>query len=379
MPQLSPPIHHSACPGCPDWTVRDLVWHLGEVHWFWASDVELRASDPGAVEAGKPARPAADAEVIAFGRSQLDRLLQVLASTPDEVPVWTWALGESNHTVGFVRRHQVQETAVHRWDIQSAATSTAFPTRSTRSWRPTPSTSSSRSSLPFGVNTHKAAPWFRAPAAAPTLRESGTSSETGRSTAVTQLPTPPYAERRPTCCWPFTSASLSTPSTSPAMHRSRIAWLSGSTRPDGWDHQPIPLSRPRPCHRAPAAAPAAPASPLAEQPGDLRATGSPRDRSGGREPPGWLSASGWPGSSARSPPKVTLRRGSSTARCGDRPRSRRWMRICTCAWACMNLPATPRANAGLPSAGDRGRDRRVRRLPRLDAVARRGGAASPPC
>jgi hypothetical protein len=30
-------------------------------------------------------------------------------------------MDESDHTVGFIRRHQVQETAVHRWDMQSAA------------------------------------------------------------------------------------------------------------------------------------------------------------------------------------------------------------------------------------------------------------------
>jgi hypothetical protein len=31
-------------------------------------------------------------------------------------------MNESDHTVGFIRRHQVQETAVHRWDMQDAAT-----------------------------------------------------------------------------------------------------------------------------------------------------------------------------------------------------------------------------------------------------------------
>ena len=51
-----------------------------------------------------------------------------LESTADDVPVWTWALDESDHNVGFVRRHQVQEAAVHRWDMQSAAaTSTPDP------------------------------------------------------------------------------------------------------------------------------------------------------------------------------------------------------------------------------------------------------------
>jgi uncharacterized protein (TIGR03083 family) len=109
-------------PCCPDWTISDLVWHLGEVHWFWATVIEQRANDPEPVEAGKAARPATFGEVTTWGRSQLDHLANVLESTPDDVRVWTWALDDAGHNVGFIRRHQVQETAVHRWDIQSAAT-----------------------------------------------------------------------------------------------------------------------------------------------------------------------------------------------------------------------------------------------------------------
>lgn len=111
----------AAVPSCPDWTVADLVWHLGECHWFWATDIERRAAEPGEVEQGKPERPRAHADVVAWGRSQADRLIRLLATTPDDVPVWTWALGDSNHNVGFIRRHQVQEAAVHRWDIENAA------------------------------------------------------------------------------------------------------------------------------------------------------------------------------------------------------------------------------------------------------------------
>jgi uncharacterized protein (TIGR03083 family) len=114
-------------PCCPDWTVSDLVWHLGEVHWFWATDIEERANDPQQVEAGKPARPKSYAELISWGRSQLDHLSSALESTLDDVPVWTWAQQDSLHNVGFVRRHQVQETAVHRWDMQSAASTMPDP------------------------------------------------------------------------------------------------------------------------------------------------------------------------------------------------------------------------------------------------------------
>ena len=44
-------------PCCPDWRIADLVWHLGEVHWFWATDIETRATDPEQIELKKPGRP----------------------------------------------------------------------------------------------------------------------------------------------------------------------------------------------------------------------------------------------------------------------------------------------------------------------------------
>jgi uncharacterized protein (TIGR03083 family) len=108
-------------PSCPGWNIVDLIWHLGEVHWFWATAMETRASDPAQVEKAKPPRPAEHRDLIAWGRAQADRMLQILQATSDDVPVWTWALDESDHSVGFIRRHQVQEAAVHRWDIQTAA------------------------------------------------------------------------------------------------------------------------------------------------------------------------------------------------------------------------------------------------------------------
>ena len=108
-------------PSCPDWTIADLVWHLGEVHWFWGTDVELRPSAPDEIEKMKPERPATYADIVTWGRAQADRMIELLDATPNDVPVWTWALNESDHNVGFVRRHQVQEAAVHRWDIEQAA------------------------------------------------------------------------------------------------------------------------------------------------------------------------------------------------------------------------------------------------------------------
>jgi uncharacterized protein (TIGR03083 family) len=57
----------SRCTTCPDWTAADLLWHLTEVHFFWAGilgrDVRSEADLP-AVEGAKPERPAAMADVL---------------------------------------------------------------------------------------------------------------------------------------------------------------------------------------------------------------------------------------------------------------------------------------------------------------------------
>lgn len=108
-------------PSCPGWSIADLVWHLGEVHWFWTAIIVARAESPDAVEGEKPSRPSAFDDLLLWGQAQADHMLDVLTSSPDDLSVWTWALEESDHTVGFIRRHQVQEAAVHRWDLQNAA------------------------------------------------------------------------------------------------------------------------------------------------------------------------------------------------------------------------------------------------------------------
>ena len=112
-------------PTCPGWSIADLVWHLGAVHWFWTEIIETRATSPDGVEANRPSRPAAYNDLLTWAQSQADRLLAVLASSDDDVVVWTWALEATDHTVGFIRRHQVQEVAIHRWDLQNAASTSA--------------------------------------------------------------------------------------------------------------------------------------------------------------------------------------------------------------------------------------------------------------
>jgi uncharacterized protein (TIGR03083 family) len=102
---------------CPEWSVADLVWHLTEVHWFWAKIASERpVAPPGAAD--RPVRPS-DPELVGVFTAGAARLVEVLGAADPAAPCWTWAPQHQN--VGFVVRHQVQEAAVHHWDVANAA------------------------------------------------------------------------------------------------------------------------------------------------------------------------------------------------------------------------------------------------------------------
>lgn len=108
-------------PGCPDWTVRDLVAHVGQVQRFWAATVAagpaLRPPSDEAVGATEPA-----GDLLAWSAASTALLLDALRAAGPETPCWTWWAESGNPaTSGSVARHQVQEAAVHARDAQEAA------------------------------------------------------------------------------------------------------------------------------------------------------------------------------------------------------------------------------------------------------------------
>ena len=103
-------------PSCPEWSVRALIEHLGGVQRFWADTVRTGDSEqPTRVEHVTPRR--AD-DLAEWMRASTELLLAALTDSSDDAPCWTW-WGEPR-TSGAVARHQVHESAVHRWDAQSA-------------------------------------------------------------------------------------------------------------------------------------------------------------------------------------------------------------------------------------------------------------------
>ena len=104
-------------PSCPDWTADDLLWHLGEVQWFWAAIVRENITGPQADEL-KPGRPADRAGLQAFYQRASRDLAEVLAASAPDTAAWTWS---EDQTVGFIRRRQAHEALIHRIDAELAA------------------------------------------------------------------------------------------------------------------------------------------------------------------------------------------------------------------------------------------------------------------
>ncbi len=102
-------------PACPDWVLRDLLLHLGEVQRFWAENVS--ASDITKHWNGERTVPSSDEHIEEWFRHGSAQLVDALDQVPADAPCWTW--WEEPQTASAVARHQVQEAAVHRWDVES--------------------------------------------------------------------------------------------------------------------------------------------------------------------------------------------------------------------------------------------------------------------
>lgn len=112
-------------PTCPDWNAEDLLWHLGEVYWWWSTIVRDGVTGDEA-DGRKPERPADREELFAFHADNSRELVRVLRERSPDSPTWTWA---APGNVGFVRRRMAHETSVHRLDAElTAGTRTAMDT-----------------------------------------------------------------------------------------------------------------------------------------------------------------------------------------------------------------------------------------------------------
>jgi uncharacterized protein (TIGR03083 family) len=105
-------------PSCPEWTVADLVAHIGEVQQWARIMVEQRVQERLS-RRSLPFAPSGS-ELIPWFRLQAPALVAVLGSTDAATPMWAFA-GEQ--TARFWFRRQAHEVAIHRWDAELAARS----------------------------------------------------------------------------------------------------------------------------------------------------------------------------------------------------------------------------------------------------------------
>ncbi|MBH1938752.1 maleylpyruvate isomerase family mycothiol-dependent enzyme, partial [Streptomyces sp. AV19] len=122
-------------PSCPDWSVTDLVAHLGGVHRFVSRVVEDRLAEPPdttdraflRLPAGSERRPASledgphrgpvPAGLIEWFEEGAAELAEHFRETGPDEPVWSWTRERST---GFWLWVQSVEAALHRWDAENA-------------------------------------------------------------------------------------------------------------------------------------------------------------------------------------------------------------------------------------------------------------------
>jgi uncharacterized protein (TIGR03083 family) len=106
-----------AVPDCPGWQVIDLVGHLGGVYsWVWLV-AEAGGAKP---EARRETRPEDRTAVMGWFQDKRDAMVEAVSSREPDQPAWCFV---PPHTadIGWWRRRQAMETAIHLHDLQSAA------------------------------------------------------------------------------------------------------------------------------------------------------------------------------------------------------------------------------------------------------------------
>jgi uncharacterized protein (TIGR03083 family) len=108
-----------AVPTCPDWTMRDLVRHLGGVH-RWATGFVRGKTEPLDADLDEVVGTwPADTGLAGWLAQGCDDLVVSLVAAPEDLQCWTFLPAPS--PLAMWARRQAHETAIHRVDAQLAA------------------------------------------------------------------------------------------------------------------------------------------------------------------------------------------------------------------------------------------------------------------
>ncbi len=108
-------------PTCPQWTVRDLVEHLGGAH-RWATDIVSRGLLQDSTEQEKAALlapPEDPDELMPWFRAGAERLIATLSDAPNDLRAFVFLKGAPPARQFWARR-QAHETTIHRIDVLAA-------------------------------------------------------------------------------------------------------------------------------------------------------------------------------------------------------------------------------------------------------------------
>ncbi|WP_030234960.1 maleylpyruvate isomerase family mycothiol-dependent enzyme [Streptomyces sp. NRRL S-350] len=104
-------------PGCPDWTLADLVRHTGSVQRWFAALLRRRIQEPPTSRDVDLKLPERAEDYPAWLAEAAEEAAEVFADTDLDAPMWAW--GADQHARFWVRR-MLFETLVHRVDAELA-------------------------------------------------------------------------------------------------------------------------------------------------------------------------------------------------------------------------------------------------------------------
>jgi uncharacterized protein (TIGR03083 family) len=102
---------------CPDWDVAQLVGHLGGVYSLAALIARAAGERPGL---SREQPPEDRAQLDAWFRAQRAGVLEALTRAEPDDPAWIF-VPPGRASIGWWRRRQAMETAIHLFDVEDAA------------------------------------------------------------------------------------------------------------------------------------------------------------------------------------------------------------------------------------------------------------------
>ena len=107
-------------PTCPEWTLKDLLEHTGQVHRWQTEACRIDAGGFPDV-AGMQAVPADGQSLAEWFQEGVDAAVATMQAVAPGEPRWTWAKPQGGETTDWYFRRISQETLVHRMDAELAA------------------------------------------------------------------------------------------------------------------------------------------------------------------------------------------------------------------------------------------------------------------